>query len=323
MIASVYLDMLDELLRSGIVGLSQAFVDAQASFVAGCQQADGGFRGRQGDSDFYYTDFGVRTLALLAPTHAALIRAADYIVHPPRSPQGTIDCFNVLNTRRLLERRTVQGVSVGNSSGEPTQVGQTDWNFAPLPLIDQLRACLLPQGGFARSAGDPRTSAYHTFLGALSFQMLQVDMPAGRQAVGAIEALKQPDGGFAELAGQTAAQTSATAAAVAFLMMHDAISPADGAAVAQFLAGMQSADGGLKPHAAIEGGDLLSTFTALVTLGALDRLHLIDLTGIAQFLRSMAHPSGGFVACAGDDAADVEYTYYGVSTLALLRTMQT
>jgi geranylgeranyl transferase type-2 subunit beta len=125
-----------------------------------------------------------------------------------------------------------------------------------------------------------------------------------------------------ELAGQTASQTSATAAAVAFLMMHDAISPAKNAEIAQFLAHRQSADGGLKPHAAVEGGDLLSTFTGLMTLGALGGLHFIDLASVAQFLRSVARPGGGFVSCAGDDTADVEYAYYGIGTLALLRGVQ-
>jgi len=325
MIASPYLDMLDQLLRSGMVGLSAMFVDTQVRFVVGCQQADGGFRGRQGGSDFYYTDFAVRTLALLAPEHATFGRAAGYIAHPPRPPRGTIECFNVLNSRRLLARRSAivaRGVSASDSLGDPARADQSAWTFDPSPWIDQLRGRLLPRGGLARSVGDQRTSAYHTLLGELCFQMLGVEMPMAGHAIGAIETLKQPDGGFAELAGQTASQTSATAAAMAFLMIHDAISPAQNAETAQFLACMQSADGGLKAHAAVESGDLLSTFTGLLTLSALGGLHLIDLASVAQFLRNVAHPGGGFIACADDNTADVEYTYYGIGTLALLRGVQ-
>lgn len=301
MSASLYLDMLDQFLRPGIVGLSDAFVDAQVRFVADSQQADGGFRGRQGGSDLYYTDFAVRVLTFLARTHAAVDRATNYLAHPSRAPRGVIECFNVLNACRLLT---------------------TPSAFEPALLLDQVRECLLPHGGLARSAGDDRTSAYHTFLGSLCFQLLGVDMPTPRLAIDAIEGLKQPDCGFVELAGQTASQTSATAAAVAFLTMRDAISPEAAAGIARFLAGMQSADGGLKPHAAVEGGDLLSTFTGLLTLAALDGLHLIDLAGVARFLRNVSHPGGGFVSCANDDTADVEYTYYGIGTLALLRAVQ-
>ena len=71
---SSYLDMLDELLRPGIAGLGQRFVDLQVDFVAGCQQPDGGFSGRQGQSDLYYTDFALRTLA---DARAAAKRAAN------------------------------------------------------------------------------------------------------------------------------------------------------------------------------------------------------------------------------------------------------
>jgi geranylgeranyl transferase type-2 subunit beta len=311
MSALVYLDMLEQLLRPGMAGLSKAFVEAQVGFVAGCQQLDGGFRGRQGDSDLYYTDFALRSLASLAPKHAAIGRAAGYVAHPPHPPRGTIDCFNVLNARRLLERCSTP-VARATSAG----------TFDPLPLIDQLRGCVLATGGLARAAGEGQASAYHTFLGELCFQMLEVDSPPVGPAIAAIEALKQPDGGFADLAGQTASQTSATAAAVAFLLMHDAIAPDAIAPIAQFLAGLQSADGGLRPHAAVEAGDLLSTFTGLVTLWGLDGLELLDLAGVARFLRSTACPAGGFVACASDDTPDVEYTYYGIGAVALLRVAQ-
>ena len=146
--------------------------------------------------------------------------------------------------------------------------------------------------------------------------------PAAAAAVRAIEALKRPDGGYAELDGQPASQTSATAAAVAFLMMHDALPPVQAAEAVRFLADMQSGDGGLKPHAAAGGGDLLSTFTALATLAALDGMHSVDLAGLANFARANAHPRGGFLACAGDDSPDVEYTYYGMGVVSLLRTFK-
>ena len=119
-------------------------------------------------------------------------------------------------------------------------------------------------------------SAYHTFLGSLCFQMLGVEMPAIEDAIPAIAALNRPDGGYAELADQAASQTSATAAAVAFLVMHDALPPEKTAGTARFLAEMQSADGGLKPHAAVAAGDLLSTFTGLLTLSSLGGFDQID-----------------------------------------------
>ena len=349
-----YLDMLDELLRPGIAGLSDRFKATQVRFVASCQQADGGFGGRQGGSDLYFTDFALRTLAWLAPGHAAFDRAAGYVADLAWPPGNITECFNLLNARRLLEQRcegsscsrgsktsvilnAAQDLGRSNLPHEILRCVQDDdnarerspsgiaesaaWRWEPALLIEWLRGHLLPSGGFSRFADDGRVSAYHTFLGSLCFQLLEVDMPAIEDAIDAISALNRADGGYAELADQAASQTNATAAAVGFLVMHDALPPEKAAATARFLAKMQSADGGLKPHAAVASGDLLSTFTGLLTLSSLGGFHEIDAAGVARFLQRTAHPSGGFLACEGDDTPDVEYTYYGVGTLALLRVL--
>jgi geranylgeranyl transferase type-2 subunit beta len=307
MTSPTYLDMLDELLRPGIAGLSERFVTTQVGFVARCQQVDGGFAGRQGSSDLYYTDFALRTLSWLVPGHAAFNGAAGYLAKLAYPPRDVAECFNALSSRRLLERepREATGSAV----------------YKPLAWTEWLYGHLLPGGGFARLADGHRVSAYHTFLGALCFQILGVEMPMSEETIAAIEGLRCSDGGYAEQSGQTASQTSATAAAVAVLMMNNALPPEKMAETARFLARMQSADGGLTPHAAVAGGDLLFTFTGLLTLCGLGGLSLVDTAGVARFLRRMARPGGGFLACDGDEAADVEYTYYGVGTLALLRLL--
>jgi geranylgeranyl transferase type-2 subunit beta len=307
MTSPTYLDMLDELLRPGIARLSARFVAAQVDFVAGCQRPDGGFGGRQGGSDPYYTDFALRALSWLAPGHAAFDRVAGYLPRLDSPPRDVVQCFSAMNVRRLWQRHSPD--AAGDGAGAHNSLSWTELLYGRL----------LPGGGLARSADDQRVSAYHTFLGALCFQILGIDMPMGDEAVAAVETLRRPDGGYAEQAGQTASQTSATAAAVAFLIMNNALAPEQMAQTSRFLAQMQSADGGLRPHAEVAAGDLLSTYTGLLTLWGLAGLLPIDVASAARFLRRMAHPQGGFLACDGDDAADVEYTYYGVGTLALLR----
>ena len=137
----------------------------------------------------------------------------------------------------------------------------------------------------------------------------------------AVEALQRADGGYAELRVKRRRKPTPPRRRVAFLMMHDALSPADAAAVQRFLARMQAGDGGLMAHAAAGGGDLLSTFTGLTTLTVLDGVESLDTAAMGNFLRDAAHPRGGFLACAGDDSPDVEYTYYGTAVLALLRML--
>jgi geranylgeranyl transferase type-2 subunit beta len=305
MTSSLYLDMLDDLLRPGISGLSETFKATQIAFVLSRQQPDGGFCGRQGGSDLYYTDFALRTLAWLAPDHTALARTADYLADLSCSPSDVVSCFSLLSARRLIER---------HSNNAAADLQET---INASALIAWLRNQMLSGGGMSRLA-DRRVSAYHTFLGSLCFQLLAADMPSIADAVRAIQALKRPDGGYAEMPDQGTSQTNATAAAVAFLMMHNAM-PSDTADTANFLAAMQTTDGGLQAHAAARCGDLLSTFTGLLTLTGLGSLDRIDPAAAARFLHETAHPRGGFLACNADDTPDVEYTYYGIATLALLR----
>jgi geranylgeranyl transferase type-2 subunit beta len=338
---SAYLDMLDELLRPGIAGFSERFTAQQVRFIESRQQPDGGFAGRKGGSDLYYTDFALRTLAWLAPDHTAFARASDYAgiairesdvarsaaraaslrgaakqgggipfltpSNPPHVARNVVECFNLLNVRRLLKRHS------SRAAQNPL--------FDESPIVRCLRRHCLPSGGLARSANESRVSAYHTFLGSLCFEMLDVEMPASDGAIRAIADLHRPDGGYAELSDQPASQTNAAAAAIGFLILRNALPPERTTATIRFLAEMQSADGGWRAHAAVAAGDLLSTFTGLFTLASLGGFDAIDSAAAARFLHRMALPAGGFLACDGDDSPDVEYAHYGVATLALLRIL--
>lgn len=330
MSTSLYLDMLDAMLREGVRGLSQTFVDAQVRSVTDCQQPDGGFRGRQGGSDSYYTDFALRTLGLLGPECSAMAGARRWLDRrwldhcagtPPESCSGrprpqplshlrergvgheqlrsVVECFSELNARRIV------GVA---ADAALCHVVQT--------VLD---AHALPGGGFAQLIDDRRVSVYNTFLAALCCQMLGVPMANVDAAMKAVASLVRPDGGFVQCAGQAVSQTNATAAAAAVLTLGNAMSQdlADG--VVGFLASMQQADGGSAAHATAGSSDLLSTFTGVVALVGLDRFDAVDASGVARFVRSAAMPGGGFGAYPGDDAADVEYTYYGLGLVALLR----
>lgn len=286
-----FLDTLDGVLMAALEGLSGRFIDAQVEFVLSRQQADGGFAGREGGSDLYYTDFAARVLGLLAPNHPAMRRAASYC-RQYAERRDVIECFSWLNANRV----------VGEGFEKSDAV-----------LRRQLRA----EGGFSRAAGGP-VSAYLTFLAALSYEILECPMPLGDEAARAVAALRQPGGGFSELPGQAVAQTNATAAAVAFLRMRDSLGDDAAAKAAAFLVGMQSPQGGLRAHAEAPA-DLLSTFTGLLTISSLEAFERIDSAAVARFVRDCACAAGGFRASPSDTGADVEYTYYGLGTLALLR----
>ena len=280
-----YLAGLDGMIASGLSGLGRAFRRARAQYVRSRQADDGGFCGRVGGSDIYYTDFALRALLAIDPDSDALERAASYLESLTGPPRNTVECFSRLNSARIL--RAV-GFEV------PDQASRCR------PDID------------IRHAG-----TYDLFLAVLCYHMLGGQFPAAEQAVRRVRSCENPQGGF----GQTpegGCQTSATAAAVGLLAMTGELTTRDAGRVSDFLRTMQTAAGGFVAHAAISEPDLLSTFTALVTLSTLDGMDKANLPAIGRFVRSMAAPDGGFHASRYDTETDVEYTYYGLGTTGLL-----
>jgi geranylgeranyl transferase type-2 subunit beta len=293
-----YLTLLEGVLRTGLQKVSPALQQAQTDYALSLQQPDGGFPGRLGGSDLYYTDFALRLLALIAPETPALSRTATWVCHVPK-PTDVVQCFNLLNCRRLLELCDQQ------ATVDEAAVRQT------------LRRQSLCDGGFARTGG-VTPSAYHTFLAALCYEMLEEPMPQAEAAIGAVTSLQGRDGGFREQLSESVEQTNATAAAVSFLLLEEELTEQQALRAVGFMAKLQAADGGFLAHRAAPYSDLLSTFTALATLAGLDGFERTDLSAVARFIRATALPSGGFKSTPTDTDADLEYTYYGVGCLALL-----
>ncbi|MGI9518238.1 MAG: prenyltransferase/squalene oxidase repeat-containing protein, partial [Pirellulaceae bacterium] len=62
---SAYLQDLTLRLAAGISHLPQDVRERHAQYLKAAQCDDGGFGGRMGDSDLYYTSFALRALAIL------------------------------------------------------------------------------------------------------------------------------------------------------------------------------------------------------------------------------------------------------------------
>jgi len=284
------LPTLDAALALGAAAIPHKPAADQLRYVAAQQLPDGGYRGRRGDSDTYYTDFAVRILSLI-PGGAPASSTAGYLQQLPE-PADVVDCFNRLNIARLLGPDVLR-----------METG--------LPAIRSvLRRSRLPNGAYARQGCD-QASAYNTFLGLLCMEMLNED---AEDACAAIAELRRADGGYGDTPGDTAGQTNPTAAALLVQMASDR---ADAPAI-RFLASMQAPDGGFRAHADAPCGDLLSTFSVLTALILADRLDEIDLPAAARFIQRMKVPGGGFRSCAADPDPDIEYTWYGIGSVAIL-----
>ena len=307
--ATSYLDGLGEQIRSGLERLPEGFREKHAGFTIACQNADGGFSGRGGDSDLYYTSFALRSLAALGAGDAkGWQRSARFVRSCLLDPDDVIHCFALLDAKRLVSHRRTWTDEEDERSASHCE--------AVLSRFEAAGGC------YARAPGEP-AGLYHTFLAVLCRQLLGRPLPGHEGIVGIAEERGRADGGFSDLGETDRGETNPSAAAIALLTVLGAPSDSMSVRAVDFLVGMQRADGGFAAHADAPVSDLLSTFTALVSLGALGALSRIRAADAARFAQKLQSRTGGFRGTELNDEPDVEYTYYGLGVVGLLSALLT
>lgn len=307
MLGMTYLEQLHLRLAAGVANLPAERVMAAREFLLSSQRSDGGFAGREGASDLYYSAFALRGLAVAGALQPDVCeRAAAFVRQHIGQPAHLIDLVSLLYAGRLIQ--AAGGLDV---LGEK----QPDWADDVAAATEAHRS---PDGGYAKKAGGAMGSTYHTFLAALVYEMIQRPLLAPDRIAGFLKDRLRDDGGFAELPMMKRSGANPTAAAVALAgMLATDAGLTQGAA--NTLAALQSpVEGGFHANRSAPAADLLSTFTALLTLEELGAMDRVNCEAARRFVESLAMPSGGFRAGAWDDQADVEYTFYGLGSLALL-----
>jgi geranylgeranyl transferase type-2 subunit beta len=310
MTAISYLQRLNARLADGLSRLPAEVRHRHAAWLRSVQNPDGGFSGREGESDLYYTGFALRGLSLLDALDAEIAdRVAGFLRTSLAREASVIDFFSLLYACLLVQ-----------SSGGPDVLANSppDWPDRVAAALESFRTA---DGGYAKGPGGASGSTYHTFLVALCYQLLGRDVPHPQDILRFVLSRRREDGGFVEIAPMRRAGTNPTAAAVGLLTI---IEPAVGPMSAEvreggvdFLADMPSLEGGLRANSRVPLADLLSTFTAswtLAELGALDRLEAHSVRGYAE---SVEREQGGFHGGLWDEGFDVEYTFYGLGVLGL------
>jgi geranylgeranyl transferase type-2 subunit beta len=277
-----------------------------ADYLRAAQRADGGFAGRRGESDPYYTSFGLRGLALLgALDETTAQRCAEFLVGQLKEPPEGVDFFSLVFAALIVE---------GASGVDPF----TEAGVDRTALVEEKTAALKrPDGGYAKSPRSPHSSTYHTFLAVSCRQLAGVAVEDRQAIVDLMRDRQRDDGGFVELPQLAQGATNPTAAAIALLQSFDAIDPVVARQAAAFLAGMQNVEGGFRANTKIPVADLLSTFSAAATLDGLAATEAVDRAAVGRYAEGLEASEGGYRGGAWDEAADVEYTFYGLGTAAL------
>jgi len=266
-----------------------------ASFLQGRLNPDGGFQDRSGQSDLYYTVFGLEGLiALQEPLPATQVRA-----YLQALGDGTsLDLVHLACLARCW-------AAIGRDlDGAPTRA-----------ILRRLETFRSGDGAYAPSRHASRGTVYASFLALGAHQDLGAPVPDPDRLLHALQGLRARDGGYASQPQDAHGVTTVTAAAV--LLFHALDSPID-PHLGVWLLDRCHASGGFLATPNAPMPDLLSTATGL---HALATLH-VPIGGLHEacldFVDSLWTNRGGFYGTWVDESLDCEYTYYGLLALGHL-----
>jgi prenyltransferase beta subunit len=267
-----------------------------AAFLRSRLTADGGFADRAGESDLYYTVFGLEGLIALRaelPTTAV----ADYL-------RGFEDGYGLDFIHLTCLARCWAALPASYRIDIPYE-----------PILRRIEEFRSRDGGYHVEPGAEHGTVYGCFLALGAYQDLGVQLPDAVGVLRCIASLRADDGGYANQVDVPMGLTPSTAAAVTLLRQLDQPIPRE---VGDWLLERCLPEGGFfgTPMAPIP--DLLSTATALHALSGMQ----VDLEPVREpcldFLDSLWVNRGAFYGNWTDDHADCEYTYYGLLALGHL-----
>jgi prenyltransferase beta subunit len=269
--------------------------DLVAGFLRRSLNTDGGFQDRSGESDLYYTVFGLEALLALGqptpPVTSSYLRQF--------GDGASLDFVHLACLARAWGSASRSGLSPDTCAG----------------MLRRLESFRSADGGFAVRADAPTGSAYACFLAMAAFEDLGAVVPDGDRMLRCLEGVRAADAGFANVPGAAEGSTPATAAAV-MVMRHLDVAP--DAAVSRWLRERCHSGGGFFAAPRTLMPDLLSTATALHALAAL-QADIGDLREpCLDFVDTLWTSTGGFYGSWADNTLDCEYTYYGLLALGHL-----
>jgi hypothetical protein len=267
-----------------------------AGFLRDQMNPDGGFKDRAGDSDLYYTVFGVEGLFALRED-VPRARLEPYL--RSFAAGGGLDLVHLACLARGWANLP-PGALNPDTRGE---------------LLARLETYRSADGGYHADPGAGLGTLYGCFLALGAYQDLGVEIPDAGRIVACIQSLRAADGGYANQHDVPLGLTPSTAAA-ATLLRHLGSPPEP--AVAEWLLSRCHPEGGFYATPLAPIPDLLSTATALHALAGMKAEIGERKEPCLDFVDSLWSGKGGFVGSWEDDALDCEYTYYGLLALGHL-----
>lgn len=303
-----YLITLGTRVAAGLARLDPARRERHRQFILSRQQKDGGFLGREGGSDLYYTSFAVRGLAVLGGLSSVEAQQIGRFL-------AGFD-WRSLHVVDLMSWLYSTLVTQSYGGPDPLAHEPPDWIDQVVAKLESVRT---PDGGYAKSAEGILGSTYHSFLTVMTYELLGRRPPKPNKLGQFLFDRQREDGGFVEIAPMKTSGTNPTAAAAVLLQRLGFDDEQLKADLLDFLRLVRSDEGGFQANTRIPFADGLSTFTSLLVAQDFGISHEFDLPAIQAFVsQQLEFPTGGFRGASWDEQADVEYTFYGLGILGLL-----
>ncbi len=280
--------------RAGAAILSDPARTRVGTYLQQRQMPDGGFLGRHGVSDLYYSYFALASLDALGQGGDSM-RAAAYL-----SGFGEGRDLDLVHLCCLA--RSLALLPGGWLRGE--------W------IASRLDSFVAPDGGFCPVMGMTSSSISATFVARLAYEELGRELPDCVRIEERLAAGRRADGGWADAAGVALGTTTVTAAAT--LMLGALGRPESEAAIVSWLGEHRAPGGGFLASRKAPAPDLLSTAAALLALQALGASRRAFADATLAFIDSLWCDDGGFRGYGGDPLSDGEFTYYALVALGTL-----
>lgn len=270
--------------------------DLVRDFALSQQNDDGGFNNRKGESDLYYTLFGIECLvALQAPLPTQKI--ASYL-------NGFSD-LEQLDLVHLCALARCWGAL--SEEQRPATLGAD--------VAERLAEFQSSDGGYHNSPGQESGTVYGCFLAYGAHQDLGLGLPDAARITEFIESMRSDDSAYANQPSMPRGVLPTTAAAVRLLQQMNVEVPES---VGPWLAAQLHPEGGFLAVPGAPMPDLLSTAVALHALDGL-RYPFDDFKeSCLDFIDSLWTNRGSFHGNWTESELDCEYTFYGLLALGHL-----
>ncbi len=266
------------------------------SYIQSQQNSDGGFKGRDGRSDLYYTLFGLECMQALNQTID--YKKLESFLRPFYDNEN-LDFIHLICLVRSLNK-----------------IPQLkDKELKLKTLFNRVSKCRTDDGGYKLSKEDTHTSIYASFLSYIAHDECKIKFPNIDAMFDSLETSTTKDSAYADQPGLRNGTTTVTAAVSILLSQYDKLNDDT---LINWLQKQYSPHGGFKASPLAPIPDLLSTGTSLFALHTLG----IDLSKIKEqtfeFIETVWSDKGGFCGHLFEEEPDTEYTFYGLLSLGIL-----